>query len=52
MGAERVYRYHGSLSDEQYRPIREGLERMMGILEEIPEEAQHRDQEVENDDTQ
>ncbi len=45
MGAERVYRYHGSLSDEEYRPIREGLERIMGFRKEASEEAQHRDQE-------
>lgn len=31
MSVERVDRYRGSLSDEEYRPIREGIERMMGI---------------------
>lgn len=32
MSAERIDRYRGSLTTEQYRPIKEALERMMGIF--------------------
>jgi hypothetical protein len=31
MSAERIDRYRGSLTPEEYRPISEALERMMGM---------------------
>lgn len=40
LDARRVFRYHGSLSDEQYKPIREGLERILEIPKAASEEAQ------------
>ncbi len=38
LDAERIGGYRGSLSDEEYRPIREGLQRMMGISKGVAEE--------------
>ncbi len=38
LGVERIGSYLGSLSREEYRPIREGLGRMMGIYKEGVEE--------------
>ena len=37
LSVERLQRYHGSLSTEEYRPIREGLGRMMGIYKVVAE---------------
>ena len=37
LSVERLQRYHGSLSTEEYRPIREGLGRMMGICKDVAE---------------
>ncbi len=36
MSTERIDRYHGSLTTEQYRPIREALERMIGMFGDAP----------------
>ncbi len=35
LSVERIDRYRGSLSDKEYQPIREGLERIMEFSEEV-----------------
>ncbi len=49
LSVERVHRYHGSLNNEEYQPIREGLVRMMELSEDVAEELRHRE-EGEKDD--
>lgn len=48
LGAERIRGYLGSLSGEEYRPILEGLRRMMGISEGITREPQRRQKEADS----
>jgi mRNA interferase MazF len=40
LGVERVSRYRGTLSDEDYEPIRGGLGRMLGFVEEAGAETE------------
>jgi mRNA interferase MazF len=44
LDVERVGAYLGSLSGEEYRPIREGLVRMMEFSEDVAEELQPREE--------
>lgn len=48
LGAERIRGYLGSLSSEEYRPILEGLRRMIGISEGTTRERQRGQKEAES----
>ncbi len=50
LGVERVSRCRGTLSEEEYEPVREGLGRILGVLKGIEDEPERREEEGEDDE--